>query len=132
LRIEDALRGIEDLRLRDGSEIRERTFRFACDVVALHDDLVKRGPSARDMSRQLMRAATSIGANLEEADAGQSRPDFISKCTISLKEAREALYWLRLLRATDKIESTADPLIHECDRIVAVLTTIVKKTKGEG
>lgn len=117
--------------MSDGSEIRERVFRFACAVVSMHDLLVARGGSARDIGRQLMRAATSIGANLEEADAGQSRADFISKCTISLKEARESLYWLRLLRATDKIDATREPLIHECDRIVAVLTTIVKKTKGD-
>ena len=118
--------------MSDGREIRERVFRFACDVVALHDVLVTRGVSARDMSRQLMRAATSIGANLEEADAGQSRADFISKCSISLKEAREALYWLRLLRATGKLDAHGDALIHECDRIVAVITTIVRKTKGDG
>ena len=84
------------------------------------------------MGRQLARAATSIGANLEEADAGQSRADFISKCSISLKEAREAHYWLRLLRATGKIDGAYEPLIHECDRIVAVLTTIVRKSRGEG
>ncbi len=83
------------------------------------------------MSRQLLRAATSIGANLEEADAGQSRADFISKCTISLKEARESLYWLRLLRATHKIDAAGDGLIRECDRIVAVLTTIVRKSRSE-
>ena len=83
------------------------------------------------MSRQLMRSATSIGANLEEADAGQSRADFVSKCTIALKEARESLYWLRLLRATNKVDAGAEALIHECDRIVAVITTIIRKTKGE-
>ena len=119
------------MRSNDGREIRERVFRFACEVVVLHDLLATRGSSARDMSRQLMRAATSIGANLEEADAGQSRPDFVSKCTIALKEAREALYWLRLLRATSKLDAHADALIHECDRIVAVLTAIVRKTKGD-
>ena len=118
--------------MSDGREIRERVFRFACDVVVLHDALATRGASARDMSRQLMRAATSVGANLEEADAGQSRADFLSKLSISLKEAREALYWLRLLRATNKLDATADALIHESDRIVAVLTTIIRKTKGEG
>ncbi|HYH06520.1 MAG TPA: four helix bundle protein [Thermoanaerobaculia bacterium] len=118
--------------MSDGSEIRERVFTFACSVVSLHDVLVTRGGSARDLSRQLMRAATSIGANLEEADAGQSRADFISKCSISLKEARESLYWLRLLRATNKLDASNDALIHECDRIVAVLTAIVKKTKGAG
>ncbi len=75
-----------------------------------------------------MRAATSIGANLEEADAGQSRADFISKCTISLKEARETRYWLRILHAaqpTDKIEA----LIGESTEIIAILTTIVRKTR---
>ncbi len=117
--------------MSDGSDIRERAFRFACDVVALHDVLVRRGGSARDMSRQLMRAATSIGANLEEADAGQSRADFISKCTISLKEARESLYWLRLLRATGKLNEASDGLVRECDRIVAVLTAIVRKARSE-
>ena len=117
--------------MSDGREIRERVFRFACDVVALHDVLVTRNGSARDMSRQLMRSATSIGANLEEADAGQSRADFVSKCTIALKEARESLYWLRLLRATNKVDAGAEALIHECDRIVAVITTIIRKTKGE-
>jgi four helix bundle protein len=97
----------------------------------LHDDLVKRGPSALVMSRQLLRSATSIGANLEEADAGQSRSDFISKCSISLKEARESLYWLRLLQATDKLNVATEPLVHECDRIVAVLTAIVRKTRSQ-
>lgn len=114
-----------------GREIRERAFQFACDVVRLHDLLASRGGSARDLSRQLLRAATSVGANLEEADAAQSRADFISKCTIALKEGRESLYWLRLLQATGKLDGAADPLLHECDRIVAVLTTIVKKTKGD-
>jgi len=117
--------------LSTGSDIRDRTFRFACDVVALHDVLVTRGPSARDIGRQLLRAATSVGANLEEADAAQSRPDFISKCTISLKEAREAHFWLKLLRATHKLDDSYDPLVHESDRIVAVLTAIVRKTKGD-
>jgi four helix bundle protein len=126
---------VNESRIADagnGSEIRDRVFRFACDVVALHDSVVARASSGRDMSRQLLRAATSIGANLEEADAAQSRPDFVSKCTISLKEAREAHYWLRLLRATGKIDDAYDRLVHEADRIVAVLTTIVRKTKGDG
>ena len=116
----------------NGSEIRDRVFRFACDVVALHDVMVVSRSTGRDMSRQLLRAATSIGANLEEADAAQSRADFVSKCTISLKEAREAHYWLRLLRTTGKIDRSYDELVHEGDRIVAVLTTIVRKTKGDG
>jgi four helix bundle protein len=75
--------------------------------------------------RQLVRAGTSIGANLEEADAAQSKPDFISKCTISLKEARESHYWLRILKATGKAE--ADRLLSEANELIAILTTIVRK-----
>ena len=116
--------------MRKGDDIRERAFRFACDVVTLHDVLVTLGSSARDLSRQLVRAATSIGANLEEADAGQSRADFISKCTISLKEARESHYWLRILNATGKLPAGTAPLLTECDEIVAILTTIVRKASA--
>lgn len=116
--------------MKKGEEIQERVFRFACDVVALCDDLAPGGTSAREMSRQLLRAATSIGANLHEADGAQSRADFVSKCNIALKEAREALYWLRLLHATGKLKEEGGGVTHECDRIVAVLTTIVRNTRG--
>jgi four helix bundle protein len=122
---------IADGGVADGSEIRARAFRFACSIVQLHDVLTQRGASAREMSRQLIRSATSIGANLEEADAGQSRADFISKCNIALKEARESHYWLRLLRATNKIDVDAENVMHECDRIIGTLTAIVKKSRGD-
>jgi len=118
--------------LKKGEEIQERVFRFACGVVSLHDELAKRGTSAREMGRQLLRSATSVGANLHEADGAQSRADFISKCNIALKEARESLYWLRLLQSTGKLGSSGDELTHECDRIVAVLTTIVRNTREGG
>jgi four helix bundle protein len=111
--------------LRKGDDLRERAFRFACDVVALSDATSRHRNGARDLMRQLVRAGTSIGANLEEADAAQSKPDFVSKCTISLKEAREAHYWLRILKATGKAE--ADRLLGEANELIAILTTIVRK-----
>jgi four helix bundle protein len=80
-----------------GADIRERTFEFACAVLQLHRFVYKREPSLRSTSGQAASAAGSIGANLEEADAAQSRADFISKCNIALKEARESRYWLRVL-----------------------------------
>ena len=116
--------------MKKGDDIRERAFRLACAVVQLHVVLVTRGASVRDIGRQLIRAATSTGANLEEADAGQSRADFVSKCTISLKEARETHYWLRLLHATGKLPGEAEPLIGECNEIIAILTTIVRKASS--
>ena len=94
--------------------------------------LVTRGVSAREMAKQLLRAGSSIEENLEEADAGQSRADFVSKCSISLKEARETHFWLRLLHASGKISAhdRAEELIQECHEIVAILTTIVKKSRA--
>jgi four helix bundle protein len=96
--------------------------------VELHRFIYKREPSLRDISRQASSAATSVGANLEEADAAQSRPDFISKCNISLKEAREARYWLRILARTLKTKRLA-PLTAESTELIAILTTIVKKAR---
>jgi len=78
-----------------------------------------------------LHSGTSIGANLEEADAGQSKPDFISKCAIALKEARETHFWLRLLRDTELIPpELIMPLINEAREIVAILTTIVKNARN--
>ena len=108
-------------------DIHERVFEFGCRIVQLHRALTRKRGSGHAAS-QLLRCGTSIGANLEEAKAAQSRPDFIAKTRISLKEARESLYWLRLIEQTEMIApSRVHPLVAEADEIVAILTTIVKK-----
>ena len=110
-------------------DIRERTFAFSCDIVRFHRLLVRRGGEGRVLARQLLRSGTSIGANMEEANAGHSRADFLSKTRIALKEARETLYWLRLLVASECIDrSQAAHLLTEADELVAILTSIVKRT----
>jgi len=112
-------------------EIAERAFAFAVRIVKLCQTLDERPGVSRTLSNQLLRSGTSIGANLEESKGGQSRADFLSKVSISLKEARETRYWLRLLVATDLIpESQLTPLLDESNQIVAILTTIVKKLKS--
>jgi four helix bundle protein len=79
---------------------------------------------------QLLKAGTSVGANVEEGQAGQSKADFISKYSISRKEAREARYWLRLLVGGGlATPAEAEPLILEADELVKILTTIILKTK---
>ena len=111
-----------------GANLRERTFEFACAVLDLHRWIYKAEASLRDISRQASSAAGSVGANLEEADAAQSRADFISKCTIALKEARETRYWLRILsRSIDP--QRLNGLIAESTEIIAILTTIVRKSR---
>jgi four helix bundle protein len=79
------------------SIICDRSFEFAARALKLCDRLWERGPSARHLASQLMKSATSIGSNAEEAQEGQTKADFIAKMSISRKEARETTWWLRLL-----------------------------------
>jgi four helix bundle protein len=112
-------------------DIKERGFSFACRIVNLYQFFANKKGGGEILGRQVLRSGTSIGANLEEASAGQSRADFISKCNIALKEARETYYWLRLLMTT-KIVSVdrLRPLANESNELVAILTTIVKKSRS--
>ena len=81
------------------------------------------------LSKQLLKAGTSIGANVEEAIAGQSRADFLSKMSIASKEARESNYWLRLIKDSKILEShDVDALLAESSEIIRILTSIVKTT----
>jgi four helix bundle protein len=110
--------------------IQERAFQFACRIVRLHQYLDKQAGTGRIIAKQMLESGTSIGANLEEADAGQSKRDFVSKCGIALKEARETFYWLQLLLACDLVpESRIAPLVTEANELVAILTTIVKNAR---
>src|SRR5437763_16328453 len=107
--------------------IQDRSYEFACRVIRLVDYIGRKSLVMRTVARQLLHSGTSVGANLEEASAAQSKPDFISKCSIASKEARETRYWLRLLTASRSVnERHLQPLIAEATDIVAILTTIVK------
>ncbi len=87
---------------------------------------------SRILGKQLLRSGTSIGANIEEGQASQSDADFIHKYSIACKEARETHYWLRLLSATKILPAEKlSPLTQECDEIIAILTTIIKKMRNK-
>ncbi len=108
----------------------DRTFVFATRIVGLCRELDKSPGVSRTLCRQLLRSGTSIGANVEEAQSGQSRADFVSKMQIACKEARESHYWLRLLVATDLVPADRlKPLSQESNELIAILTTIIKNTK---
>lgn len=82
------------------------------------------------LSRQLLKSGTSVGANYEEAQAGQSRADFISKTSVSLKEARETNYWLRLLMASEIVPVTMlSGLLEESEEITKIFGSIVSRSK---
>ena len=118
-------------KARQGKELCDRTFGFSKRIVLLCQTLYAEPGASRMLSNQLIRSGTSIGANVEEAQGGHSRKDFLYRMSVACKEARETLYWLRLLAATKIIKLTRlKEIMRECDEIVAILTTIVKKTKG--
>ena len=112
------------------TDLDERFFRFACRAVDLFDLLVDRGGAAREIARQFLRCATSIGANYAEAGAGLTKKDFIAKVTVSRKESREAVFWLRLVRAkaflSDKVVA-AD--LAEAHEISSILNAIVRTAR---
>ncbi|HEV7869329.1 MAG TPA: four helix bundle protein [Chthoniobacteraceae bacterium] len=107
--------------------VQEKAYAFALAVVAI----CRRLQDQREyvLSRQLIKSGTSIGANIEEAQAGQSRADFLSKMSIALKEARETNFWLRVLRDCREFPSLDfEPLAESSAELVRILTAIVKTT----
>lgn len=109
--------------------IEEKSFQFAVRIVKLCRYL-RDEKKEFILSKQLLRAGTSIGANIAESQQAQSRPDFISKLCIALKEASETNYWLRLLRATDYLSETEyRTMIVQCKELKRLLTSILKSTK---
>ena len=107
-------------------DICERTFEFAVRIVNLSSYLLGRPGVSRTLANQLLKAGTSVGANIEEAQGGQSRADFISKNAIALKEARETHYWLRLLVASKVVpESRVSELRDEAEQLTRIIGSIV-------
>ena len=108
--------------------IRDRSYKFALMIIQLYKDL--HANKEYVLSRQLLRSGTSIGANVEEATAAQSKKDFISKMSIASKEARETRYWLRLLKDSN-ICSRINYIeaINESDELIKILTAIVKTSQ---
>jgi len=87
------------------SIICERAFEFAIRILKVCQQLWQRGPIARHIASQLMRCATSIGSNAEEAQDAQTKPDYIAKMAVSRKESRETLYWLRIAVRTEVVKA---------------------------
>jgi four helix bundle protein len=109
------------------SAILEKSFEFALQVIALYKTLKAKHEFV--LSRQLLRAGTSIGANVEEANAGQSRKDFLSKMSVALKEARETRYWLSLLNRSQLVSVDVTPHLQGVDELIRLLSSIVKTTR---
>jgi len=109
--------------------IREKSFQFALGIIKLYQQLVAEKEYV--ISKQLLKSGTSIGANVEEASAAQSKKDFLSKMSIASKEARESKYWLTLLQKSNLTTVQVDFYINDVEAIISILTKIVKTTSGK-
>ena len=108
--------------------IENKSFEFAVRIVNLRKFLV-REKNEYILSKQLMRSGTSIGANVAEAEKGQTRADFNAKMNIAMKEANETYYWLRLLNRTGYLnEKEFLSMEKDIREILSIITAICKKT----
>jgi len=110
-------------------KIDERTFKFSLLIVEVYKYLNLNKEYI--LSKQLLRSGTSIGANVEEAQAGQSKADFISKMSIASKEARESKYWIRLLIESNYLINfnKKEELLQEIDNIINIITKIIMTSR---
>ncbi|WP_272150438.1 four helix bundle protein [Tenacibaculum aiptasiae] len=109
------------------SIVQNKSFQFSLKVISLYKKLQQEKEFI--ISKQLLRSGTSIGANIEEALAGQSKRDFIAKMSISSKEARETKYWLRLLKESDLTNINVNDLLLDAHELIRLLTAIVKTSQ---
>jgi four helix bundle protein len=114
-------------------DIRSRAFQYALRAIKLYQHLQgQRDGAAWVLGKQYLRSSCSVGANIEESQSGESRADFIHKLGIAEKEARESLYWLRLIAESGIVQTKKlDPLMKETEELIAVLASIILSTKAK-
>ena len=109
--------------------VEEKSFAFAVRIVNLYKHL-NETKKEFILSKQLLKSGTSIGANVAEAEQAQSKPDFLSKMSIALKEASETKYWIKLLASTDYLtEAEFVSILNDCVELKKILVSIIKSTK---
>ena len=104
------------------------TFDFSIEIIGLYKTLLEQKEYV--ISKQLLRSATSIGANVEEANAAQTKKDFIAKMSIASKEARETKYWLRLLDRSKLVPLDYSTYLTSIEHIINIITKIVKTSQA--
>lgn len=110
--------------------ILDKTYNYAIKIVKLYQYLCKEKKEF-ELSRQILRSGTSIGANVEESVGGLSRKDFLAKLGVSYREARETRFWLKLLRDTNYISTEqCESLLEDLEEIIRIITAIQKPQKA--
>src|SRR5664280_1849779 len=122
-----------DMKGRLSEEFRNRTKAFAASIIRLFVKLPKSRDEVRVLGKQLLRSGTSVAAHTREASRARSNEEFASKLGGALQEADESQLWLELLREECSIEpGLTQPLETESSELVAIFTTIINRTKGNG
>jgi four helix bundle protein len=110
----------------------EKSERFADRIVKMHKYLSSKKAGNSDMLKQIVRSGTSIGANISESKFAQSEADFLTKMTISLKEANETKFWIKRLYAGGYLtEKEFDSIIKDNEEIISILVKITETMKGK-
>ncbi len=107
----------------------DKTFNFSKEIIKLYIEL--KNEKVYELASQLFRSGTSIGANVEEAQAAQSKRNFIAKMSISAKEARETRYWLKLIDETHISKIDVKSFLVEINEIINILTKIIKSSNDK-
>jgi four helix bundle protein len=115
--------------MNDDNVIRRKGYEFALDIIKFVNCLPK-GIAGYVLGSQLLRSATSIGANIEEAIGADSKKDFSYKMGIAKREARESKYWLQLIGDSDLVKDN-NGLIEKAEELVRILTSIVKTSQNK-
>ena len=111
------------------SPIKTKSVDFALRIIKLYKFLTNEKKEFV-ISKQILRSGTSIGANVAEADCAQTKPDFLTKMSIALKEASETLYWLELLHKAEYLDDKQyESVNNDSEELFKLLTSIVKKTR---
>lgn len=111
------------------SILKDKSYAFAIRIVKLSQYL-QMDKKEYVLSKQILRSGTAIGALIREAEFGQSKADFTSKMSISLKEANETEYWLNILKDTNFLdEKLFESLRSDCNELIAMLVSTVKTSK---
>jgi len=116
---------------KKGSILRDKSYKFAIRIVRLSQYL-KKDKKEFELSKQILKSGTSVGASIREAEYAQSDADYFNKFSISLKEANETAFWLSLLKDTDYLEENLfNSLITDCNEIISLLVSSINTLKNK-
>ncbi|WP_308003909.1 four helix bundle protein [uncultured Chryseobacterium sp.] len=122
--------GNEELKMKDKGKniLKEKSFTYSVSIVELYKKCIENKEFV--MSKQLLRSGTAVGAMIREAEFAQSRPDFIHKLSVALKEANESHYWLELMHCTDYMDTAGfNKYSEKSNELISMLVASIKTSK---